>query len=79
MKNLPLKALDETNDNPYIEYRLDVLRRLKQKLRQNGHSDVSTSHDKKQLITDHMFYQEFSIKMRLLKEIQDEEDRRQKR
>ena len=59
----------------YPEYRNNLNRRLKNKLKQVGHQD-SGNPANKQLLTDSEFYKEFIVKMRCLKDIQDEEDGR---
>ena len=66
----------DTSKHPYPEYRLALNKRLRQKLKAGGHPEFSTSSDKKQLIIDPEFYKEFMIKMKCLREIQEEDDRK---
>ena len=62
----------DTSPHPYPEYRLQINKRLKAKLRSSGF--VEQRGKQKQLITDAEFYREFSAKMKCLKEIQDEDE-----
>ena len=76
----PNLTTDDTDHNelcPLPEYRHDVTKRMKQKLQKLGHRNFGISNDNKQLLTQNEFYKEFMIKMKIIKEIYDE-DRKKK-
>lgn len=61
---------------PLPEYRHDVTKRMKTKLQKMGHRNFGISSDNKQLLVQNEFYKEFIIKMKIMKEIQDEDKKR---
>ena len=61
---------------PLPEYRHEVNRRMKQRLNKLGHRNFGISSDSKQLLTQSEFFKEFIIKMKILKEIQDEDKKK---
>ena len=66
-------SYDQTMENvlhPLPEYRNEITRKMRQRLA--GYKDFGISSDKKQLLTQPEFYKEFMVKMKCMKEIQDE-------
>jgi len=51
-----------------------INRKLKQKLKQNGYRSDEKDDKNKKLLTDIEFHKDFMLKMKLMKEIQDELD-----
>ena len=51
-----------------------INRKLKQKLKQNGYRPDEKEDKNKKLLTDVLFHKDFMLKMKLMKEIQDELD-----
>ena len=61
---------------PLPEYRMEINRRMKHKIKEQGHKNFGISHDSKQLLTQPEFFKEFTTKLKIIKELQDEDIRK---